>query len=325
MSQRIEFENTGGPDVLRVVDSEPRQPGDGEVLVRNEAVGVNFIDIYHRTGLYPVAGLPSGLGTEGAGVVEAVGKSVTLFRPGDRVAYANAPLGAYAKYHTIPEQVLVGLPGAVSFESAAAAMLKGLTVHYLFRQLYQLEAGQTILFHAAAGGVGSIACQWARALGVRLIGTVGSDAKAEKAKANGAWATINYQTESVVDRVLELTDGEKCPVVYDSVGRSTWDMSLDCLQRRGLMVSFGNASGPVDGVNLGILAAKGSLFVTRPTLKDYIATRQELETGAKALFDLIGSGDLKMEIGQRLPLSDAAQAQRAIEARQTVGATILQP
>lgn len=325
MSQRIEFQSTGGPEVLQVVDAEPRQPGDNEVLVRNEAIGVNFIDIYHRTGLYPVGGLPSGLGTEGAGVVEAVGKGVTLFRPGDRVAYANAPLGAYAAYHTIPEQVLVALPDSVDFDSAAAAMLKGLTVHYLFRQLYRLERGQTVLFHAAAGGVGSIACQWAKALGVRLIGTVGSDEKAEKARANGAWATINYQTESVVDRVLELTGGEKCPVVYDSVGRSTWEMSLDCLQRRGLMVSFGNASGPVDGVNLGILAAKGSLFVTRPTLKDYIATREELENGAETLFDLIGSGKLTMEIGQRLPLSEAAQAQRAIESRQTVGVTILQP
>lgn len=325
MYERIEFSQTGGPEVLKLVQAQHRQPGETEVLVRNEAIGVNFIDIYHRTGLYPTGGMPSGLGTEGAGIVEAVGSAVSLFKPGDRVAYAGGPLGAYGQYHLLPEQVLVPLPEGIAFDVAAAAMLKGLTVHYLFRQLYRLQAGETILFHAAAGGVGSIACQWARALGVKLIGTVGSDAKAEKARANGAWQTINYSTESVVDRVMELTEGEKCAVVYDSVGRSTWELSLDCVRRRGLMVSFGNASGPVDGVNLGILAAKGSLFVTRPTLKDYVATREELESAASALFDLIGSGDLHLEIGQRLPLAEAAEAHRAIESRRTTGATVLMP
>lgn len=325
MSQRIEFDQTGGPEVLKLVDGPEPVPTGHEVLVSNRAIGVNFIDIYHRTGLYPLSTLPSGLGTEGAGVVEAVGESVTRFKPGDRVAYANAPLGAYASSHLISEQVLVHLPESISFEVAAAAMLKGLTVQYLLERLYPLKAGQTILFHAAAGGVGSIACQWARALGVRLIGTVGSDEKAEKARSHGAWATINYERESVVDRVMTLTEGEKCPVVYDSVGRSTWETSLDCLQRRGMMVSFGNASGPVEGVNLGILAAKGSLFVTRPTLKDYIATRDELEAAAEVLFTRIAKGDVQLDIGQRYALKDAAEAHRALAARRTTGASILVP
>lgn len=325
MSKRIQIQKTGGVDVLDYVDATPVTLGPQDVRVKNHAVGVNFIDIYFRTGLYPAPSLPSGLGSEGAGVVEAVGDAVTEFKPGDRVAYAGAPLGAYAETHVIPEAVLVPLPEAISFEDAAAVMLKGLTVQYLFRQLYRLQSGQTILFHAAAGGVGLIACQWAKALGVRLIGTVGSEEKAAKAKAMGAWETINYSTESIVDRVMTLTHGEKCPVVYDSVGKSTWEASLDCLQRRGLMVSFGNASGPVTGVNLGILSAKGSLFVTRPTLKDYVATRAELLSAAGELFEMMQQGNIRVEINQRLPLSAAGKAHQSIESRKTTGATVLIP
>jgi NADPH2:quinone reductase len=250
---------------------------------------------------------------------------VSRVRPGDRVAYATGPLGAYAELHKLPEGNLVKLPEAIDFEQAAAMMLKGLTVQYLLRQTYRLQGGETILFHAAAGGVGSIACQWAKALGVKLIGTVGSAEKAALAESLGAWATIDYSRENVVERVLELTDGRKCPVVYDSVGKDTWETSLDCVAPRGLLVSFGNASGPVSGVNLGILAQKGSLYVTRPTLGGYADTPEHLQAMADELFDMVLSGRIRIEIGQRFALKDAAEAHSALAGRRTTGSTVLLP
>jgi NADPH2:quinone reductase len=325
MAKRIQFARTGGSEVLELVDVTPADPASGEVRVRNEAIGLNFIDIYFRTGLYPAPGLPSGLGTEGAGVVDAVGEGVSHLKEGDRVAYAQGPLGAYAEYHVLPAEKVVVLPDSVDAETAAASMLKGLTVQYLLRQTAPLKGGETILWHAAAGGVGSIACQWARALGVKLIGTVSSEEKAKLAKANGAWETIDYTREDVVERVRELTNGEMCDVVYDSVGKDTWITSLDCLKPRSLMVSFGNASGPVEGVNLGILNQKGSLFVTRPSLNGYADTRERLEMMCRDLFDMLGSGKVKVDIGQRFALADAGKAQDALAGRQTTGSTILLP
>lgn len=325
MSQRIQFARTGGSDVLELVDVTPAAPGQGEVRVANKAVGLNFIDIYVRTGLYPAPSMPSGLGTEGAGVVDAVGEGVSHLKVGDRVAYAQGPLGAYAQMHTLPADKVVRLPDAVDFETAAASMLKGLTVQYLLRQTFELKGGETILFHAAAGGVGSIACQWAKALGVKLIGTVSSQAKADLAMANGAWATINYSEENVVERVRELTNGEMCDVVYDSVGKDTWETSLDCLKPRALMVSFGNASGPVEGVNIGILNKKGSLYVTRPSLNGYADTRERLETMCEAFFAMLESGKIKIDIANRYPLAEAGKAQDALQSRKTTGSTILLP
>ncbi|MFO7910069.1 NADPH:quinone reductase [Vreelandella aquamarina] len=325
MSQRIEFAETGGAEVLQMVEVSPKAPGPGEVRVCNKAVGLNFIDIYFRTGLYPAPSLPSGLGTEGAGVVEAVGEGVTHLKEGDRVAYAQGPLGAYAEQHTLPADKVVILPDGVDFETAAASMLKGLTVQYLLRQTYPLKGGETILFHAAAGGVGSIACQWARALGVKLIGTVSTAEKAALAEKNGAWATINYSTEDVVERVRELTDGAMCDVVYDSIGKDTWETSLDCLKPRGLMVSFGNASGPVEGVNIGILNQKGALFVTRPSLNGYADTRERLEMMCEDFFAMLDSGQVSIDIAQHYPLSEAGKAQEALQSRQTTGSTILLP
>ena len=285
-------------------------------------MGLNFIDIYFRTGLYANP-LPHGLGFEAAGVVEAVGSDVTHLKVGDRVAYGQSPLGAYTEARNMPAHQVIGIPDDVSFEQAAAIMLKGLTVQYLFRQTYRLEADQTILFHAAAGGVGLIACQWARALGVKLIGTVSSPEKAELAKQHGAWEVIDYSRENVVERVKELTDGKKVPVVYDGVGKDTWTTSLDCLQARGLMVSFGNASGPVEGVNLGILASKGSLYVTRPTLGTYTSTLEQLQAASEELFGLVASKKIDITIGQRFPLEKAGEAQAALASRQTTGATVL--
>lgn len=325
MSKRIQFSHTGGPEVLEFVDAPPVDPGPGEARVKNAAIGLNFIDIYVRTGLYPAPSLPSGLGSEGAGVVDAVGAGVTHLREGDRVAYAQGPLGAYAQYHTLPADKLVSLPDAVSFETAAACMLKGLTTQYLLRQTYPLKGGETILWHAAAGGVGSIACQWARALGVRLIGTTSSAEKAALARRNGAWEVIDYSRENVVERVRELTGGAMCDVVYDSVGKDTWETSLDCLKPRSLMVSFGNASGAVDGVNLGILNRKGSQFVTRPSLNGYADTRERLEDMASELFAMLESGQVKIDIAQRYPLAEAGEAQRALAERRTTGSTILLP
>ncbi|WP_312342735.1 NADPH:quinone reductase [Stutzerimonas nitrititolerans] len=325
MSQRIQFSQHGGPEVLEQVEVEVPVPAAGEVRVRNHAIGLNFIDTYFRSGLYAPPSLPSGLGTEGAGVIEAVGEGVDQWQVGERVAYATGPLGAYGEHHVLPARHLVKLPDAIGFEQAAAVMLKGLTTQYLLRQVHPLQAGETILFHAAAGGVGSIACQWAKALGARLIGVVGSAEKAERAQALGAWATIDRTREDVVQRVLELTDGQKCPVVYDSVGKSSWEISLDCVAPRGLLVSFGNASGAVTGVNLGVLAQKGSLFVTRPILAGYADTAPRLQAMAAELFEMIASGKIEVEIGQRFALGEAADAQRLLAAGSTTGSTILLP
>ncbi|WP_060479084.1 MULTISPECIES: NADPH:quinone reductase [Pseudomonas] len=325
MAKRIQFSQHGGPEVLQLVEFEPAAPGPQQVRVRNHAIGLNFIDTYFRSGLYSPPSLPSGLGTEAAGVVEAVGEGVTRLKVGDRVAYGTGPLGAYSEVHTLPEANLVKLPDDISFEQAAAVMLKGLTVQYLLKQTYVVKPGDVILFHAAAGGVGSLACQWAKALGAKLIGIVSSAEKAERAKALGAWETIDYSREDVAKRVLELTDGKKCPVVYDGVGADTWLTSLDCLQPRGLMVSFGNASGAVSGVNLGILSQKGSLYVTRPTLATYANNAENTQAMADDLFAMIGSGKLVVDIQQRYALSEAAKAQEALSARRTVGSTVLLP
>ncbi|WP_028695844.1 NADPH:quinone reductase [Pseudomonas cremoricolorata] len=325
MAQRIQFSQHGGPEVLQLVEFDPAPPAAQQVRVRNHAIGVNFIDTYFRSGLYAPPSLPSGVGTEGAGVVEAVGEGVSRLKVGDRVAYATGPLGAYADVHTLPEANLVKLPDSISFEQAAAVMLKGLTVQYLLKQTYAVQPGDVILFHAAAGGVGSLACQWASALGAKVIGTVSSAEKAERAKSLGAWATIDYSHENVVERVLELTDGKKVPVVYDGVGADTWLTSLDCLQPRGLMVSFGNASGAVSGVNLGILSQKGSLYVTRPTLATHANNAQNTQAMADDLFAVIASGKVKVDIQQRYPLIEAAKAQTELSGRRTVGSTVLIP
>jgi NADPH2:quinone reductase len=314
----------GGPEVLELVEVDAQDPGPDEVRIKQHAIGLNFIDIYYRTGLYPVA-LPHGLGSEGAGVVEAVGSNVKFLKTGDRVAYPQSPIGAYAEMRTLPAATVVKLPKQISFDQAAAVMLKGLTVQYLFRQTYRLQGTETILFHAAAGGVGLIACQWAKALGVKLIGTVSSPEKAALAKKYGAWETIDYTKENFVERVLQLTKGAKLPVVYDSVGKDTWEGSLDCVQPRGLMVSFGNASGPVTGVNLGILAAKGSLFLTRPTLATHVVPRSRLEASSEELFDMMTSGKIRVDIEQRYALADVAKAHADLASRKTVGSTVILP
>jgi NADPH2:quinone reductase len=324
MPRQIQFQQTGGPEVLELVDTEIRAPGPGEVQVTNRAIGVNFIDIYFRTGLYPTE-LPSTMGTEGAGVIAAVGAGVDDFAAGDRVAYVMGPTGAYADAITLASEHVVPLPDNIGFETAAASLLKGLTVQYLLCQTYAVAEGDTLLFHAAAGGVGSIACQWAKALGAHVIGTVSSDAKADTSYQNGAWMTIDYTRESVYDRVMELTDGAGVPVVYDSVGRDTWTESLKCLKKRGLMVSFGNASGPVEGVDLVELNRGGSLFVTRPSLAGYADTPERLEMMCADLFSMLQSGDVKIHIGQRYSLEEAGTAQQAIADRQTTGSTILLP
>ena len=325
MAVRVEFKQHGGPEVLELVTFEPQAPGKGEVRVRNEAIGMNFIDIYYREGLYPVDSFPAGLGGEGAGVIDAVGEDVSGFAVGDRVAYASVGRGAYADQLCLSASRLVHLPDDISCEQAAAVMVKGLTVQYLFRQTYPLKAGDTVLFHAAAGGVGTIACQWAHAMGVKLIGTVSTDEKAHLAKSLGAWATINYAKESVPERVLELTEGRKCPVVYDSVGMATWEDSLDCLEPRGLMVSFGNASGPVTGVDLGILNRKGSLFVTRPTLKHYADTPEHTQAMSDELFQLIREGHIDATPRNRFALKDVRHAQEALASRALMGLHVLLP
>jgi NADPH2:quinone reductase len=324
LAKAIRYARTGGPEVMELAEVEVGEPGPGEARVRNHAIGLNFIDVYFRNGLYP-APLPGGLGQEGAGVVEAVGEGVTHVRPGDRVAYAARPNGAYSELRVMPADILVRLPDDIDFETGAAMMLQGLTVQYLFRRTYPLQAGETILFHAAAGGVGLIACQWARALGVNLIGTVGSNEKAELARQHGAAHVINYNTEDVVQRVLEITNGAKVPVVYDSVGKDTFLRSLDCLQPLGLMVSFGNSSGAVPPFALSELVSRGSLYITRPTLQTYAAKREDLEAMAADLFQMVASGKIKIEIHQRFPLADAAQAHIALESRRTTGKTILLP
>lgn len=320
-AKAIRIDTHGGSEVLKLVTVDVPAPAQGEVTIRQKAAGLNFIDIYFRTGLYPHP-LPHGLGFEAAGDVVEVGEGVTHLKVGDRVAYGQSPLGAYAQLRNVPASRVVKLPDAISYEEAAAIMLKGLTAQYLLRQSYRLEAGETTLFHAAAGGVGLIACQWARALGVKLIGTASSPEKCALAKEHGAWEVIDYSRENVAERVFELTGGAKLPVVYDGVGKDTWATSLDCLRPRGLMVSFGNASGPVEGVNLALLNNKGSLYVTRPKLGDYVPTQESMQAAADELFGLVVDGSIKVPIGQRFPLAEAAQAQDALEARKTTGATI---
>jgi len=317
----IRFAETGGPEVLRYEEIQLPPPGPGEVRVRITAIGLNFRDTYERTGLYPVK-LPSGLGSEAAGVVTEIGEGVTGLAPGDRVARATGPLGAYATAENVPAEHLVPIPDGVTDEAAAAVLLKGLTVWYLLRRTYPVRSGETVVFHAAAGAVGLIAGQWLRHLGVRAIGTAGSAEKAKVALENGYREVVLYRSEDVAARVRELTDGAGVPVVYDSVGADTFENSLDCLRPRGLMVSFGNSSGPVTGVNLGVLASKGSLFVTRPTLMHYMG---ELTTAADELFELVASGAIDPNIAQRVPLADAAEAHRALESRSTTGATVLLP
>jgi len=320
----IVFDQTGGPEVLRLKDSTLAAPKAGEVRLKHTAIGVNYIDTYHRSGLYQVP-LPSGIGLEAAGVVEAVGPGVKGLKVGDRVAYGTGPIGAYAQARNIPADKVVKIPKAIADEAAAGMMLKGMTVRYLLRATYRVKRGETVLFHAAAGGVGLILGQWAKALGAKAIGTVGSDEKMEIARAHGFAHVINNRTEDVVKRVKELTDGAGVPVVYDGVGQATFMTSLDCLKPRGLLVSFGNASGPVRGVDLGILAAKGSLYVTRPTLMTYTATVDDLRETAADLIEIVKSGKVKIPINQRYALADAAKAQQDLEARKTTGTTILIP
>ena len=309
--------------MLQLDDIEVGAPGEGQAKIRHTAIGLNFIDTYHRSGLYPLP-LPSGLGLEGAGVVEAVGKGVTQVKAGDRVAYAGGPPGAYSEVRLIPAEKLVKVPKGISDQQAAAMMLKGLTVQYLIRRVYRVQKGETVLFHAAAGGVGLIACQWLKALGATVIGTVGSDAKANVAREHGCDHTIVYTRENFAERVKEITGGRKVPVVFDSVGKDTFTGSLDCLQPRGLLAVFGNGSGPVTGVDLNTLAG-GSYYVTRPTLMTYTALREDLEWMSKELFDVVKSGKVKIEINQTYPLADAAQAHRDLEARKTTGSTVLLP
>lgn len=324
MTKAIRIFKHGGPEVMEYVDVEVGAPGPGEVRLRQAACGLNFVDVYFRTGLYPQP-LPSGLGQEGAGTIEAIGEGVTDFAVGDRVAYGSGPNGAYAEVRLIPAKFLVKLPDTISFQTAAAMMLQGMTVQYLLRQTYQVKAGETILFHAAAGGIGLIASQWARALGVNMIGTVGSDEKAALAKANGCAHVINYNTENFVERVKEITDGKGVPVVYDSIGKDTFKGSLDCLSPRGLMVSFGNASGPVPPFALTELVSRGSLFITRPTLASYTATREALDRTAADLFDVVSTDKVRIQINQRYALKDVGQAHTDLAARKTTGSTILMP
>ena len=324
MAKAIRMTATGGPEVLEYVEVEVGEPGPGEARVRQSAIGLNYIDVYFRTGAYPQT-LPAGLGMEGAGVVEAVGEGVTHVRPGDRVAYAGRPPGAYAELRNMPASVLVKLPDAIDFDTAAAMMLQGLTVQYLFRRTFPLQGGETILFHAAAGGVGLIACQWAKALGVTMIGTVGSDEKAELAKAHGCTHTINYNKENFVERVKEITGGKGVPVVYDSIGKDTFTGSLDCLSPLGMMVSFGAASGPVPPFSLNELASRGSLFITRPSVFNYTAKREDLDSMAADLFHMVESRKIVIDVNQRYALKDAGQAHRDLESRKTTGSTILIP
>jgi NADPH:quinone reductase len=325
MAGMVRVRETGGPEVMRFEDVDVGEPGPGQVRLRQTAVGLNFIDVYFRTGLYPAPALPFTPGMEGAGVVEAVGPGVTEVKVGERVAYAAPPLGAYAETRLMQADRLVPLPDDISDQQAAAMMLKGMTAHYLLRRTFPVQPGQTILFHAAAGGVGLIACQWARHLGARVIGTVGSAAKAELARSHGCDFPIRYDHEDVVGRVRELTDGKGVPVVYDSVGKSTFEQSLDCLAPLGMMVTFGQSSGAIPPVNLGILSQKGSLYITRPTLVTYTAKREDLLRAASELFDVVRRGAVRIEINQTFALRDAVDAHRALEGRQTTGSTLLLP
>ena len=324
MAHAIRIHTTGGPEVLAWDEVAVGEPGPGEARVRHTAVGVNYIDTYQRSGLYKLA-LPSGMGSEAAGVVEAVGTGVDWVKPGDRVAYAGGPVGAYSTARVMPADRLVKVPDGIDDRTAATLMLKGMTVQYLFRQTKKLEAGDTILFHAAAGGVGLIACQWARALGVTMIGTVGSDAKAALAREHGCAQTIVYTRENFVERVKALTGGKGVPVVYDGVGKDTFPASLDCLSPRGLFVSYGNASGAVPPFDILLLSQKGSLYATRPTLFTHANTRAATQAMADEVFALVLSGKIKSEARQTFPLKDAAEAHRALESRATIGATVLLP
>jgi NADPH2:quinone reductase len=324
MPKAIRFHKPGGPEVLVYEDVAVGDPGPNEARVRHTAIGLNFIDTYHRSGLYPLP-LPSGVGSEAAGVVEAVGPGVTWVKPGDRVGYAGGPPGSYSQARIVPAARLVKVPEGISDQQVAAMMLKGLTTQYLVRRTFKVQPGQTVLFHAAAGGVGLIACQWLKALGATVIGTVGSDEKAKLAKAHGCDHAIVYTRENFVERLNEITGGKKVPVVYDSVGKDTFMGSLDCLQPLGMLVVFGNGSGPVPPFDLGLLAQKGSLYVTRPTLVTYTAKREDLEASASELFEMVKSGKVKIEINQTYALKDAAQAHRDLEGRKTTGSTVLLP
>ena len=323
MTQAIRFHETGSAEVLKLEDVEVGEPGPGQARVRHSYIAVNFIDIYFRTGRYPLP-LPSGLGSDAVGVVEAVGPGVTDLRVGDRVGYLIGPQGAYAQARVMPAEVLIPLPGGISDRSAATLMMKGMTAQYLFRQVYPLQGGETILYHAAAGGVGLIACQWARAMGVTMIGTVSTDEKAAIAKANGCTHTIVTSRENIAQRVREITDGKGVPVVYDSVGKDTLEASLDSLQPRGALVSNGTSSGPVV-IDTRLLAAKGSIWLTRPTMMHYIQPRAHMLEMAKELFDHVLAGRIVSEPQQSFALADAAEAHRALEGRKTTGATVLVP
>lgn len=322
MPKAIRVHKAGGPEALQWEDVNVGSPGPGEARVRHHAIGVNYIDVYHRTALYPMT-YPSGIGMEAAGVVEAVGNGVTNFKPGDRVAYATPPIGAYSEARNMSADRLVNLPEGISFEQGAAIMLKGMTAQYLIKRTYRVKAGDTVLWHAAAGGVGLIACQWLAALGVTVIGTVGSDDKLALAKAHGCHHAVNYNRENFLDRVREITNGTGVPVVYDSVGKVTFKESLDCLRPFGMMISFGNASGPVPPFEL--TALKGSLFITRPSVIPYTAKREDLVASSQDLFDIVLAGKVKVEVNQRYPLHEAAAAHRDLEARRTTGSTILLP
>lgn len=324
MPKAIRIDQTGGPEVLRWEDVEVGEPGEGQARVRHTAVGVNFIDTYHRSGLYPLP-LPTGLGSEAAGVVEAVGPGVTVVRPGDRVAYAGGPPGSYSQVRLFPAHLLVPIPDGVADQTAAAVMLKGMTAQYLIRRTYPVRAGETVLFHAAAGGVGLIACQWLKALGATVIGTVGSDAKAAVARAHGCEHVIVSTREDVARRVREITGGVGVPVVYDSVGKDTFLASLDCLRPLGLLVSFGNSSGKVTPFDLGILSQKGSLYLTRPTLATYTATRADLEATARDVFGVVRDGTVKVEVRHTYPLAEAERVHRDLEGRRTVGSIVMTP
>jgi NADPH2:quinone reductase len=324
MPKAIRIHQNGGPEVMQWEDVQIGEPGPGQVRVRHQAAGLNFIDCYQRSGLYKLP-LPLTLGMEGAGVVEAVGSGVTELKAGDRVAYAAPPPGSYSEVRLSPADRLVKVPDGISFETAAAMMLKGMTVEYLIMRTFKAQPGMTVLWHAAAGGVGLIACQWLSSIGVTVIGTVGSEAKAALAKAHGCHHTINYSKENFVERVKEITGGKGVPVVYDSVGKDTFPASLDCLSPMGMLVSFGNASGPIPAFEPGILQQKGSLYFTRPTLMTYTAKREDLVMSANRLFEIVLAGKVKIEIEQRYPLKDAAQAHRDLESRKTTGSTVLLP
>ena len=321
--QAIRIHETGGPEVMVLEDIELEQPGPGMVTVANRAIGLNYIDTYHRSGLYPLP-LPIGLGLEGAGVVQAVGEGADL-AVGDRVVYCSAGFGAYAEALNLPASRLVKIPEGIDFEQAAAVLLKGQTTEYLLQRTYPLQSGETCLYHAAAGGVGLIFGQWASSIGANVIGTVGSEEKAELARVHGYHHVINYRTENVVERVLEITGGEKLPVVFDGVGKDTFDMSLDCLRPKGLMVSFGNASGAPEPLDLQVLANKGSLFITRPTMLTYTATTEELRQSSQDLFARVLSGDVRIEINQRYALADIQQAHTDLAGRKTTGSTVILP